>query len=53
MRCRSAHGTPCPSNVSKAPLARLSGAVMPFIGVMLLVLMLITYVPQLTLWAIQ
>lgn len=41
------------SNISKVPLARLSGAVLPFIGVMLAVLMLITYVPQLTLWAIQ
>lgn len=41
------------SNISKVPLSRLSGAVLPFLGVMLFVLMLITFVPQMTLWAVK
>lgn len=41
------------SNIAKVPLARLGTAVMPFIGVMLFVLGLITYIPQMTLWAIK
>ena len=41
------------SNVSKVPLARLSTAILPFIGVMLVVLMMITYIPQMTTWAIR
>lgn len=41
------------SNISKVPLSKLSGAVLPFLGVMLFVLMLITYVPQMTLWAVK
>ena len=41
------------SNISKVPLARLSLAVMPFIGVMLVVLMLVTYVPEMTTWVIK
>ncbi|MDR2788401.1 MAG: TRAP transporter large permease [Candidatus Accumulibacter sp.] len=39
------------SNVSKVPLARLSTAILPFIGVMLIVLMMVTYIPQMTTWA--
>jgi C4-dicarboxylate transporter DctM subunit len=41
------------SNISKVPLSRLSMAVLPFIAVMLTVLMLITYIPQLTAWVIR
>ena len=41
------------SNVSKVPLARLSTAILPFIGVMLVVLMMITYIPQISTWAIR
>ena len=41
------------SNISKVPLARLSVAVLPFVGVMLAVLMLVTYVPFLTTWVIR
>ncbi|MEL7636021.1 TRAP transporter large permease [Sporomusa sphaeroides] len=41
------------SNVSKVPLVILSRAILPFIGIMLLVLMLITYVPELTTWVIK
>lgn len=41
------------SNISKVPLARLSVAVLPFVGVMLAVLMLVTYVPILTTWVIR
>lgn len=41
------------SNVSKVTLARLSTAILPFIGVMLVVLMMITYIPQMTTWAIR
>jgi C4-dicarboxylate transporter DctM subunit len=41
------------SNISKVPLSRLSMAVLPFIAVMLTVLMLITYIPQLTTWVIR
>ena len=41
------------SNVSKVSLARLSAAILPFIGVMLAVLMMITYIPQMTTWAIK
>jgi len=38
------------SNISKVPLSKLSGAVLPFLGVMVFVLMLITFVPQMTTW---
>jgi C4-dicarboxylate transporter DctM subunit len=41
------------SNISKVPLSRLSVAVLPFIAVMLMVLMLITYIPQMTTWAVR
>lgn len=41
------------SNISKVPLSRLSTAVLPFLGVMLFVLMLITYIPQMTTWAVK
>jgi C4-dicarboxylate transporter DctM subunit len=41
------------SNISKVSLARLSTAILPFIGVMLVVLMMITYIPQMTTWAIR
>jgi C4-dicarboxylate transporter DctM subunit len=41
------------SNISKVPLARLSVAILPFIAVMLTVLMLVTYVPQLTTWVVR
>lgn len=41
------------SNISKVPLVTLSRAILPFIGIMLLVLMLITYVPELTTWVIK
>ncbi|SCM81691.1 putative TRAP transporter large permease protein HI_0050 [uncultured Sporomusa sp.] len=40
------------SNISKVPLVTLSRAILPFIGIMLLVLMLITYVPEMTTWVI-
>ncbi|SDE81377.1 TRAP transporter large permease [Sporomusa acidovorans] len=40
------------SNVSKVPLVTLSRAILPFIGIMLAVLMLITYVPGVTTWVI-
>jgi C4-dicarboxylate transporter DctM subunit len=39
------------SNISKVPLARLSTAILPFIGVMLTVLLMVTYIPPLTTWA--
>lgn len=38
------------SNISKVPLATLSRAVLPFIGVMIFVSLLITYVPEMTTW---
>jgi C4-dicarboxylate transporter DctM subunit len=41
------------SNISKISLARLSVAILPFIGVMLAVLMMVTYIPQLTTWVIR
>lgn len=41
------------SNISKISLSRLSGAILPFIGVMLFVLMLVTYIPQITTWVIK
>ena len=41
------------SNISKVSLARLSIAALPFIGVMLLVLMLVTFIPGLTTWVIK
>ena len=41
------------SNISKVPLSKLSVAILPFIGVMLTVLMMITYIPQLTTWVVR
>lgn len=41
------------SNISKVPLSRLSSAILPFVGVMFFVLMLITYIPQMTTWVIK
>jgi C4-dicarboxylate transporter DctM subunit len=41
------------SNISKVPLSRLSTAALPFIGVMLFVLMLVTFVPGMTTWVIK
>jgi C4-dicarboxylate transporter DctM subunit len=41
------------SNISKVPLSRLSVAILPFIGVMLFVLMMITYIPQMTTWVVR
>lgn len=41
------------SNISKVPLSRLSSAILPFLGVMFFVLMLITYIPQMTTWVIK
>lgn len=41
------------SNVSKISLAGLSREILPFIGIMLVVLMLITYIPGMTAWAIK
>ena len=41
------------SNISKVPLASLSRAVLPFIGVMIFVLLLITYIPEMTTWVIK
>jgi C4-dicarboxylate transporter DctM subunit len=41
------------SNISKVPLSRLSMAILPFIGVMLFVLMMVTYIPQLTTWVVR
>jgi C4-dicarboxylate transporter DctM subunit len=41
------------SNISKVSLSRLSIAALPFVGVMLFVLMLVTFVPGLTTWVIK
>lgn len=41
------------SNISKVPLSRLSVAALPFVGVMLFVLMLVTFIPGLTTWVIK
>lgn len=41
------------SNISKVPLSQLSMAILPFISVMLFVLMMITYIPQMTTWVIR
>ena len=41
------------SNISKVPLHRLSVAALPFVGVMLGVLFLVTYIPVLTTWVIM
>lgn len=41
------------SNISKVPLSRLSTAALPFIGVMLFVLMLVTFIPGMTTWVIK
>ena len=41
------------SNISKVPLSRLSLAALPFIGVMLFVLMLVTFIPGMTTWVIK
>lgn len=41
------------SNISKVSLSRLSLAALPFIGVMLFVLMLVTFIPGLTTWVIK
>lgn len=39
------------SNVSGVPIPKISKALLPFIGIMLAVLMLVTYVPAFTSWA--
>ena len=41
------------SNISKVPLSRLSIAALPFVGVMLFVLMLVTFIPVMTTWVIR
>ena len=41
------------SNISKVSLSRLSFAALPFVGVMLFVLMLVTFIPGLTTWVIK
>lgn len=41
------------SNISKVSLSRLSVAALPFVGVMLFVLMLVTFVPGVTTWVIK
>lgn len=41
------------SNISKVSLARLSVAALPFVGVMLFVLMLVTFIPGMTTWVIK
>lgn len=41
------------SNISKVPLSRLSIAALPFVGVMLFVLMLVTFIPIMTTWVIR
>jgi len=41
------------SNISKVPLSRLSVAALPFIGVMLVVLLMVTYIPVMTTWVIK
>lgn len=38
------------SSISRVPLAPLTRAVLPFLGVSIAVLMLVSYVPQITLW---
>jgi C4-dicarboxylate transporter DctM subunit len=39
------------SNISGVPIPKLSRALVPFWGVMLFVLMLVTYIPAMTSWA--
>jgi C4-dicarboxylate transporter DctM subunit len=39
------------SNVAGVPILKLSKSILPFLGIMLLVLMMITYIPALTVWA--
>ncbi|MCM2339812.1 TRAP transporter large permease [Rhodoferax sp.] len=41
------------SNISKVSLSRLSLAALPFVGVMLFVLMLVTFIPSMTTWVIK
>lgn len=41
------------SNTSGVSLGRLSVAILPFIGVMLVVLLMVTYIPALTTWVIK
>lgn len=41
------------SNISKVSLSRLSIAALPFVGVMLFVLMLVTFIPGMTTWVIK
>lgn len=41
------------SNISKVPLERLSLAILPFIGVMLVVLFMVAYIPAMTLMVIK
>lgn len=41
------------SNISKVSLSRLSLAALPFVGVMLFVLMLVTFIPGMTTWVIK
>ena len=39
------------SNVSGVPIPQISRALIPFIGIMFIVLMLLTYIPAFTGWA--
>ena len=39
------------SNVSGVPIPQISRALIPFIGIMFIVLMLVTYIPAFTGWA--
>ncbi len=39
------------SNVSGVPIKQISQALMPFIGIMILVLLMVTYIPAFTSWA--
>ena len=41
------------SNISGVPIPRLSRSLMPFWGVMLIVLMMVTYIPAFTNWAVR
>lgn len=40
------------SNISGVPIPRLSRALLPFLAIMLIVLMLISFVPAVSAWAI-
>lgn len=39
------------SNVAGVPILKLSKSLLPFLGIMLLVLLMVTYIPALTVWA--